>query len=293
MHGTPAPSTVPFAGGVGVPPEEVPAPAEGIPFDDGLGGALPVRGYDTPGYVAFTFDDGPHPAWTPRVLAALAAHDVHGTFFIVGRNVWGLDHPARRRELGAIAAAGHDIGNHTWSHARLTEVGPVERAREVDQTGAVIRWITGRPVTTVRPPYGASSPELTRLLRSRGLTEIGWNIDPRDWQARSPGELRRLTVAKILRAEGGIVLLHDDKWITATALPGILADLERANCARIGAGRPPILPVSLHYFIDRQVPAWVEARTRRYREALGARCRPGPAPLAAADPVVDNHTLAH
>ncbi len=282
------------------------------PFDDGLGRAPPIRGFDAPGYIAFTFDDGPHPEWTARVLAALAAHDVHATFFVIGRMIWGLDHPARRRELLAIAAAGHDIGNHTWSHARLTEVGPLERARELDQTSAVIRWMIGRPVTIVRPPYGASDWDLRRLLHARGLTEVGWNIDPRDWEVHSPAALRKLAVDRIVRAGGGIIVLHDDKWITATALPGILDDLERFNCRRLASGGAPILPVSLHYFIDRPSPERVAARTRAYRDRLAARCArveptgaPGPVaatggpgggghgPMAAPRGDVDNHTATH
>lgn len=262
------------------------------PADDGLGRAGPVRGYDAPGYVAFTFDDGPHPVWTARVLATLAAHDVHGTFFVVGRSLWGLDHGARRRELAATAAAGHDIGNHTWSHKRLTEVGPIERAWQIDQTSAVIRWITGRAPTTVRPPYGESDPGVRVFLRGRGLTEIGWNIDPRDWEAPTPKALRRHTVAEIVRLGGGIVILHDDKWITTQALPGILDDLEAWNCRQLAAGGKPILPVSLHYFIPRAVPAWVEARTRAYAEGLEQRCA-ARAERAAPNPVVDNHTAAH
>ncbi|HVV83817.1 MAG TPA: polysaccharide deacetylase family protein [Kofleriaceae bacterium] len=287
-----------------------------VPDDDGLGGAAPVRGFDAPGYLAFTFDDGPHPAWTPRVLAALAAHDVHATFFVIGRMVWGLDHPARRRELIAIADAGHDIGNHTWSHARLTSVGPLERANQIDSSGALIGWIIGRPVHMLRPPYGSTNGELAAMLAHRGLTEVGWNIDPRDWEAKSPAELRKTVLAAILRAGGGIIILHDDKWITAQALPGILDDLEAANCHRMAAGVPPILPVSLHYFMHRPVPAWVEARTQAYRDGLEARCAAraepgGGAPMhattvragghlsrtdhapAAVAAGVDNHTASH
>jgi peptidoglycan/xylan/chitin deacetylase (PgdA/CDA1 family) len=292
-HG-PSPSAIggglgPATAAIGVrptaplPAPEVPAPLE-LPLDDGMGGAPRVTGHDVPGYVAFTFDDGPHPAWTPRVLAALAAHDVHATFFVIGRQVWGLDHPARRRELAAIAAAGHDIGNHTWSHARLTDLGPLARAREIDQASAVITWITGRPVTMLRAPYGDSDPAITALLRRRGLTEIGWNLDPRDWDARSPAVLRRRVVDRILDAGGGVLVLHDDKWITAQALPGILADLEAANCRRIAGGLRPILPVSLHYFTGRAVPVWVDARTRAYRAALDARCHAAGATTDASGP---------
>ncbi len=271
------------------------------PLDDGLGRGAPIRGDDAPGYVAFTFDDGPHPDWTPRVLAALAAHDVHATFFIVARQVWGLDHPRRRIELAAIAAAGHDIGNHTWSHARLTTVGPAERVRQIDVAGAVIGWVIGRPVTMLRPPYGASGWDVRRMLQSRGLTEVGWSIDPKDWKAATPAALRRTIGAAIERAGGGVVVLHDDKWITATALPGILDDLEQRNCARLAAGRPPILPVSLHYFMHRAIPAAVLARTQAYLDGLTARCAERAAQPAGTGAVarggleggVDNHTAAH
>lgn len=284
------------------PPPTEPAPpvatADALPpppppiVDDGLAGAGYVRGFDVPGYVAFTFDDGPHPTETARVLAALAAYDVHATFFVVARQVWGLDHPRRRAELVAIADAGHDIGSHTWSHLRLPRVTPAERAREIDWSTAVVSWVIGRPVTMLRPPYGDTSGPVHADLARRGLTEVGWSIDPRDWDATTPAELRRTVGAALARAGGGVIVLHDDKWITATALPDILADLEAANCRRLATGKPLLLPVSLHYFTGRPVPAWVEARTAAYRDGLAARCRDS-AGGGAPEAVVDNHTAAH
>ncbi|MBZ0231139.1 MAG: polysaccharide deacetylase family protein [Deltaproteobacteria bacterium] len=251
--------------------------AESAHGHDGLGGAAPTRG-DGPRYmVAFTFDDGPSETFTPRILRALAKHDVPATFFVVGRDL--ADRPKRRALLGAIARAGHAIGNHTFGHARLTALAPAARDAELDRLAAIVEAETGTRPTTVRPPYGASSPTLRAALAARGLTEVRWNVDPRDWAFTDPEPLRAAVLDAIIQARGGIVLLHDTERVTALAFPGVLADLEAWNCARVRRGKEPILPVSLHYFLrdgetPRPVPPEVEARTERFRDALLARCGP-------------------
>jgi peptidoglycan/xylan/chitin deacetylase (PgdA/CDA1 family) len=245
--------------------------------DGALGGARPTRGEGPRHLVAFTFDDGPSEYFTPRILRALAAHDVPATFFVIGRD---LDtRPKRRALLAAIAKAGHVIGNHTFHHARLTTLTAAARDAELDTLAALVEKETGVQPTVVRPPYGDSSPKLRAALAARGETEVRWNIDPRDWEISDPETLRAAILDRIVEAGGGIVILHDTERATAHALPGALADLEAWNCKRLRRGKEPIIPVSLHYFLRdgdawRPIPPEVEARTKRFRDALRARCTP-------------------
>ncbi len=245
---------------------------------DGLGASGVVRGHGRPGVVAFTFDDGPS-AHTPRVLAALAARDVPAAFFIVGKSLTGSRGPRARAILGDIVARGHDVGNHTFGHQVLTGLADADRDHQIDANAALIAEILGRAPTMIRPPYGERSDHLDQVLAARGLTQLLWSIDPRDWDTDGHAELRKRVVDQVMASGGGIVVLHDTKPDTVAALPGILADLEAANCRRIRRGRPPVLPVSLHYFMvdgtaARPVPAAIAERTQRYRDALTARCAP-------------------
>ncbi len=246
-----------------------------------LGGADPLRGDGVPDMVAFTFDDGPHELYTPRVLRALAKHDIPAAFFVVGNSLAGDHHADRRALLVRMRDAGHLIGNHTFHHARLTKLSAAARDAELARTAALVEETTGTAPVLVRPPYGASSPSLRAALTAAGLTEVRWNIDVRDWTLEDPEVLRRAVLDRIVEQRGGIVILHDTKLPTVRALPGLLAGLEAHNCKRLARGREPIVPVSLHYFlrdagVPRAIPADVAARTQRYREALAARCEVAP-----------------
>lgn len=260
--------------------------AHGDGDDCGLGGADPTRGAGPPHLVAFTFDDGPNEHYTRRILAALAAHDVPATFFVIGRDL--EQRPRRRAMLAAIAKAGHVIGNHTFDHARLTTLRPADRDAQLDRLDALVAAETGTTPAVVRPPYGDSSPRLRAVFAARGLTEVRWNIDPRDWTFDDPDLLRPAILAAIVEAGGGIVILHDTEKATAFALDGVLDDLDALNCKRIARQKEPIIPVSLHYFlrdggVPRAIPAEVAARTDRYRTALIARCQSA----------IDNHLDTH
>jgi len=276
------------------PPPSLP-PAPTTEGDDGLAGGDLIREGGPPNRVAFTFDDGPSLHHTPAVLAALAAHDVPATFFVVGKELT-RGHPDQRRALlRRVADAGHDIGNHTFGHVRLSAIRPAAAARDIERGADAIADAIGRHPTMLRPPYGARTPSLVRRLAQQRTTVVLWTIDPEDWTEPDAATLRRAVVARILADRGGIVVLHDTKRTTAAALPGILADLEVANCARLAAGAEPILPVSLHYFIrdqgvPRPIPRPIAERTERYRDGLLRRCG-----VVKTTPVsnVDNHNVPH
>ncbi len=177
--------------------------------------------------VALTFDDGPDPEWTPRILDILKTAGVKATFFVTGRNA--EDHPELLRRL---IAEGHEIGNHTYTHGNMAEMPEWRMRLELDATQRLIESVTGYSTTLFRPPYNAdSTPTDVRELipldfaeRELGYTVVLEKVDPQDW-AR-PGADVILQRVKNLRHEGNIILLHDaggDRSQTVEALPKIIA----------------------------------------------------------------------
>jgi len=178
-----------------------------------------ARGSGTAPEIALTFDDGPHPGFTPQVLDILARYQVPATFFCVGINVAGYPELVRQ-----VADAGHLVGNHTWSHPYLPDLGRDEVLRQVDATAAALRT-AGLSTTLVRPPYGARTPEALTWFAELGLTTVLWDVDTGDWSV--PGTAAILDEAATATA-GSVILMHDaggDRTQTVEALPRILEDL--------------------------------------------------------------------
>lgn len=259
-----------------------PADLRSLTNDPVLGKASRVRGTEAAGMVTFTFDDGPHPDTTPAVIAALEEFDVPATFFVVTRQLddtlGAAEGAAGRALLDRLLAAGFEIGSHSVSHANLRKASAKALALEIDGSIRTLAPLANRAIGLFRPPFGAFSPAGRKRLHRLGLTEVRWSIDPRDWDATDATTLRTATVAAIVRRNGGVVLLHDVEPITAEVIGDILDDLERENCQRLATRRPPILPVSIHYFLKdgarrRPVPEAVQRRTEAYRAALPERCQ--------------------
>ena len=165
--------------------------------------------------MALTFDDGPYPSTTPALLAALGG--VRATFFLWGEHAEA--HPALVRE---IAAAGHVIGNHTWTHPRLTGLPPQARDQEVRRTQDLLASLTGVRPVLFRPPYGDTDDAVAETVAAHGLTEVLWTVDTRDWAGASADEI---VAAAGRGAPGGVVLLHEGRPATVAAVPRILAAL--------------------------------------------------------------------
>lgn len=167
--------------------------------------ARPVGGHlPSPGAVALTFDDGPDPVWTPRVLAALARAHAHATFCLIGRQA--ARYPALVR---AIVAGGHALCNHTWDHdeqlphrSRAQVVAEMARAQT-----AITRASGGVAPRLFRAPGGAWSPAVEQTARDLGLTPLTWTVDPRDWARPGVGAVLAVTLGRL--STGGVVLLHD------------------------------------------------------------------------------------
>lgn len=177
--------------------------------------------------VVLTFDDGPWPATTPRVLDALKRECVRATFFLLGRNA--VDAPAlARREL----ADGHTVAYHTYSHPLLNRMSPAAAEAEIDRGFAAIDNVlygrgTSSPVTPFfRFPGFASSPALLDRLARRGIVTFGADLWASDWNPMSPDYQLRLVLSRLDETAGGIVLFHDTKAQTAAMLPAFLQALK-------------------------------------------------------------------
>lgn len=259
--------------------EPAPAPADlaSMSDDPELAHGDRIDGSGVKGMVAFTFDDGPNAETTPQVIEALQKHDVPATFFIVTRRLVGRLAEKNRAMLEKEIAGGFTIGSHTVSHTNLRTVSTKANHREIEQSLRVLSKQADHPIGLFRAPYGAIDERGREILRKRGLTEVKWSIDSIDWHERDGEKLRRRAIATILRQNGGVVLMHDVKEVTARSLELLLDDLEAANCQRLAAKKEPILPVSLHYWLrdngkPRPVPDEVRQRTLAYRDALPGRC---------------------
>jgi peptidoglycan/xylan/chitin deacetylase (PgdA/CDA1 family) len=161
-----------------------------------------------PGEVALTFDDGPNPAYTPRLLDILAVHDVRATFFLLGSHAQSEPGLVRR-----IAAAGHLIGNHSWSHPNLALTASNRIGAELSATSDALEQIAGVPVKFFRPPFGARRPAVLRIARELSMVPVLWNAMTSDWSEHSAGRITRRLAEKIdrLTSEGSAanVVLHD------------------------------------------------------------------------------------
>jgi peptidoglycan/xylan/chitin deacetylase (PgdA/CDA1 family) len=171
--------------------------------------------------IALTFDDGPDPVYTPRVLAVLQQFQVPATFFMIG---WeASDHPDLVRQ---VAADGEGIGNHTWNHLNLTALTPAAWTVQVDETTALLDALTGRRILCVRPPGGHVNPDVEAHLASEGQSAVLWDDDPRDWTRPGTAAIVRRAIAEA--RPGGIIEMHDgggDRSETVQALPAIIAAL--------------------------------------------------------------------
>lgn len=154
--------------------------------------------------VALTFDDGPSPEHTPQILDLLDGARVKATFFVLGKKA--LAHPDLVRE---IAARGHAVGVHGYTHDRLLSLrSPKRVADDIEQAIVAVEEITGRRPTLYRPPVGLTSPRVARALDWFDVTVVGWSVRALDGVAGARPDRVATRVARRLK-DGAIVLLHD------------------------------------------------------------------------------------
>jgi peptidoglycan/xylan/chitin deacetylase (PgdA/CDA1 family) len=180
---------------------------------------LPLRDHE----VVLTFDDGPWPPTTPRVLTALANECVRATFFLIGKPA--SEHPDLVRR---IAAEGHSIGTHTWLHRSLRQINPGETTEEIDRAIAAVELaLHGVATTTPSTPFFRfpgfeTTPATLDFLQSRGIVVFGADLWASDWNPMTPKQELRLLIDRLKIARRGIILLHDPKAHTAAMLPDFL-----------------------------------------------------------------------
>jgi peptidoglycan-N-acetylglucosamine deacetylase len=152
--------------------------------------------------VALTFDDGPLPVQTPRILAVLDRHHVKATFFMMGRNVERF--PALARE---VLLAGHDVGNHSYSHPKLVFMSPSRIREEIERTDALLRGVGVSGDIHFRPPHAAKFIVLPYVLaRMNKLTVLG-DVDPEEWKGHRADVMTEAILRRV--RPGSIIGLHD------------------------------------------------------------------------------------
>ena len=166
--------------------------------------------------LALSFDDGPEPTVTPRVLDILDREHVHATFFVVGRRVAGNESILRR-----MHQEGHEIGNHSWDHADFTKLSPAQMDEELRQTQLAISNAGVPAPRLFRPPYGAVNDAVKAHSH---MAIVRWDIDPADWESLDSGKILESVLAQA--KPGGIILMHDIYGTTADALDPAIQQLE-------------------------------------------------------------------
>jgi peptidoglycan/xylan/chitin deacetylase (PgdA/CDA1 family) len=180
---------------------------------------LPLRDHE----VVLTFDDGPWPPTTPKVLAALAQECVRATFFLIGKPASAHPDLVRR-----IAAEGHTIGSHTWLHRSLMRIPAGETSDEIDRAISTIEMaLQGTATRTPSTPFFRfpgfeSTPATLEMLQSRGIVVFGADLWASDWNPMTPKQELKLVIDRLRIARKGIILFHDPKAQTAAMLPAFL-----------------------------------------------------------------------
>lgn len=166
--------------------------------------------------IALTFDDGPNPDNTKRILDVLTANYSHATFFVVGTNA--EKYPDT---LKAILSAGCEIGNHSYNHTNLTTVDAEKVETEIEEVNRAVKKATGENTTVIRPPYGAYDDNLLNQLQE---PVVLWDLDTEDWDSRNAQTIVDKVLSDI--KDGDIVLMHDIYESTAEAMEILVPKLK-------------------------------------------------------------------
>ena len=152
--------------------------------------------------IALTFDDGPHPRYTPQILDVLDQYGIKATFFVVGVNA--KNYPDT---LSSVIKGGHEIANHTYSHPHVSCLNTETLKDEVEHCESTIYGLTDNKTKLFRPPEGMIDADVRAVLRSLDYKVILWDIDTRDWAHESPEKIAENVISNV--TSGDIILMHD------------------------------------------------------------------------------------
>jgi len=174
--------------------------------------------------IALTFDDGPKPVYTEKILEILDAEKIKATFFLLGHDIDEFPEQTKK-----IISSGHEIGNHTYSHRRMFLVTASRVVWEIEKTAALIKGAGYEKKTVFRPPFGSKFIALPWYLKKKDITDVTWDIEP-ETDKESAGDSDRIADYVVKRAKpGSIVLLHvmfDSRLPTMQAVPKIICRLK-------------------------------------------------------------------
>ncbi|MCT4594282.1 MAG: polysaccharide deacetylase family protein [Anaeromicrobium sp.] len=175
--------------------------------------------------VALTFDDGPHPRYTPKILDLLEKYHAKATFFVIGKHVKLYPEVVKRQVL-----SGHEVGNHTFSHINIRTNSSNKIWKEFQDTQDIIYKVTGKKATLFRPPFGFYNNMIKNMASQAGCSVVLWSThqDSKDWS--SPGVDKIVNTVLNKTKNGDIILLHDyveGKCHTIEALEIILPELKK------------------------------------------------------------------
>ncbi|HKS82136.1 MAG TPA: polysaccharide deacetylase family protein [Candidatus Acidoferrales bacterium] len=184
-----------------------------------------------PKTLLLTFDDGPHPRYTDKILKILKDNNIQAVFFEVGRNV-GTVAPDGQIKLAPTAAVsyrilaqGSSIGNHSYSHPVLPKLDPAGYTREIDSTNDLLKYVLKSDPALFRPPYGASNTAILDLAQSDHLKTMIWNIDSMDWADPVASSIAQRVMQGVEKYGRGIILFHDIHSRAIAVLPDLIATL--------------------------------------------------------------------
>ena len=166
--------------------------------------------------VCLTFDDGPDPEITPKILQVLESANIKAAFFVIGKKA-----ELYPDLINEIQKRGHVVGNHSYSHDNMLPFFSFEKFKaDIEKCSIIIEKLTGNSPALFRPPFGITNPKYSKMLRQLKMTSIGWSVRSLDTMANDKNTL----VNKVTKAikPGSILLFHDTKAVTLSALPEII-----------------------------------------------------------------------
>jgi peptidoglycan/xylan/chitin deacetylase (PgdA/CDA1 family) len=191
--------------------------------------------------VWLTFDDGPHPQHTLTILDTLKVQNVFATFFVLGKNVKKTGKTLLHRAQGE----GHSIGNHTFSHRKLTNLSEKEIEQEIESTESLIAEFL-EPEKLFRPPYGATNDTVDRVTTRLGYRTVLWDVDTSDWDPEyQSNRWTQHGLEQIRRRENAVVLAHDNHATTAAHIGEFIQCLRKLGvvlCGSFGGSPPAVYP---------------------------------------------------